>query len=94
MRRIRTDLLATISSATTAVLGMGADAVARQTDIPAPIERLASIREAYLESLATRDHVTVPDRNGTPLAQFNNFSNFPNFPNFSNFPKFPNWRNV
>lgn len=90
MRRIRTDWLATISSATTAVLGLGADAMARPTDIPPPIERLASIREAYLASLATRDRVTVPDRDGTPLAQFNNF---PNFPNFSNFPKFPNWRN-
>ena len=52
MKRYTGLLLSTISTAAvTAVLGLPDIAAARPAQSPAPIERLASIREAYLATL-------------------------------------------
>jgi hypothetical protein len=79
-------LLSTISTAAvTAALGTPALAAAPSADIdPRPIERIASIREAYLSALT--DQWSMPIE-GSGHDQFAQFRNFPNFPNFSN------WRN-
>jgi hypothetical protein len=80
-------LLSTISTAAvTAVLGLpAAAAVAPSDEGRPPIERLASIRSAYLSQLAGEAAWDL--QAGDQVAQFRNFPNFPNFPNFSN------WRN-
>jgi hypothetical protein len=79
-------LLSTISTAAvTAALGTPVAVAALNDGERAPIERLASIRGAYLAALAGEAAWDMPV--GDQVAQFRNFPNFPNFPNFSN------WRN-
>ena len=80
MKRSTGLLLSTISTAAvTAVLGLPEIAAAKPAPPPAPIERLASIREAYL---ATLPEACLPQgaaaENGDRLAQFRNFSNWRN----------------
>jgi D-serine deaminase-like pyridoxal phosphate-dependent protein len=72
-------LLSTISTAAvTAVLGLPDIAAAKQTLPPAPIERLASIREAYLATLPEACLPQGAAEHGDRLAQFRNFSNWRN----------------
>jgi hypothetical protein len=77
MKRSTGLLLSTISTAAvTAVLGLPDIAAAKPAPPPAPIERPASIREAYL---ATLPEARPPQgENGDRLAQFRNFSNWRN----------------
>jgi hypothetical protein len=79
-------LLSTISmAAMTAVLGTPAVAAARTADAERPpIDRLASIREAYLSSLTNEWSMPVESGSGDQVAQFRNFPNFPNFSNWRN----------
>jgi hypothetical protein len=85
MKRRTGILLSTISTASvTAVLGMPAAAFPSvpESEHP-PIERLASIRQAYLSALA--DEWSMPvEKGGEHVAQFRNFPNFPNFSNWRN----------
>jgi hypothetical protein len=86
MKRNARILLSTISTAAvTAVLGMPASAITLSADTDRrPIERLASIRDAYLAAL-TDEALELDQQCGSD--QVAQFRNFPNFPNFSN------WRN-
>jgi hypothetical protein len=85
MKRVRV-LLSTLSAAVMAAMfGAPPSANARPDDAEqSPIERLASIRQAYLSTLASD-----PSKTETPDGEdkTTQFRNFPNFPNFSN------WRN-
>jgi len=56
---------------------------AADTD-PRPIERLASIRDAYLSSLTNEWSMPVEGSGTDQVAQFRNFPNFPNFSNWRN----------
>ena len=58
---------------------------------PSPIERLAFIRNAYLDHLKSFEARTIEQK--PAMAQVAQFQNFPNFPNFNNFPNFPNFSN-
>ncbi|MET4607644.1 hypothetical protein ABIB90_007148 [Bradyrhizobium sp. JR4.1] len=97
MSRIKADFLATVSSlATTAALTVPSAAAFDRAGSTTAIERVVTIREAYLSYLtafSSIEHATIRAPNGTVIAQFPNFPNFPNFANFPNFPNFPNWRN-
>ena len=79
-------LLSTISTAAvTAALGAPALAATPSADTdPRPIERLASIREAYLSSLTNEWSMPVEGSGTDQVAQFRNFPNFPNFSNWRN----------
>jgi len=79
-------LLSTISTAAvTAVLGTPAVAVTPSADADRrPVERLASIREAYLSALASEWSMPVGQSGDDQVAQFRNFPNFPNFSNWRN----------
>ena len=62
---------------------------------PSPIERLASIRNAYLDHLKRFEARPIEQEPAKPqVAQFPNFPNFKNFPNFPNFANFPQWSNI
>ena len=79
MKRRTGFLLSTISTAAlTAVLGMPAAAATAPATEAAPIERLASIRAAYLASLTDP---AVSAEAGDQVAQFRNFPNFSNWRN-------------
>jgi hypothetical protein len=77
-------LLSTISAAalTTASGGPTAATKAPADGDRAPIERLDSIRSAYLATLAGETKWNLPI--GDQVAQFQNFPNFPNFSNWRN----------
>jgi hypothetical protein len=79
-------LLSTISTAAvTAALGAPALAATPLEGADRrPIERLASIREAYLSSLTDQWSMPVERGSGDQVAQFRNFPNFPNFSNWRN----------
>ncbi|MET0710473.1 MAG: hypothetical protein ABWY82_27070 [Tardiphaga sp.] len=76
-------VLLSSTAAVTTVLGASvAAATAPSADERPPIERLNSIRDAYLAALAgeTAWDMPVADK----IAQFKNFPNFPNFSNWRN----------
>ena len=79
-------LLSTISTAAvTAALGTPAVAATpSEDDDRPPIERLASIREAYLSSLTNEWSMPIEVGGDEQVAQFRNFPNFPNFSNWRN----------
>ena len=81
--------------ATTAAITLGLGGFPQTASLaPSPIERLAFIRNAYLDHLKSFEARTIEQKPAmAQLAQFQNFPNFPNFPNFHNFPNFPNFAN-
>ena len=84
-RRVRV-LLSTISAAAmTAIFGSPASATmpTAHGDRP-PIERLSSIRKAYLSALADDQSAPSSQNGDDQVAQFRNFPNFPNFSNWRN----------
>ena len=85
MKRGAGVLFSAISTAVigTCVLG---PALSRATEVDRPpIERLTSIREAYLASLPNDDQsAQSSDEGADQVAQFRNFPNFPNFSNWRN----------
>lgn len=84
MKRLAGILLSTVSAAVvTAAVGRPAAAVTPPADADRPIERLASIREAYLSTLASEWSMPV-EGSEDQVAQFRNFPNFPNFSNWRN----------
>lgn len=79
MKHSTRSLLSTISTAAvTAVLGLPDIAAAKPAPPVAAIERLASIREAYLATLPEARPPHGAAENGDRLAQFRNFSNWRN----------------
>lgn len=86
MKRRARVLLSTISTAAmTAVFGLPAEASKPSADSArTPIERLASIREAYLLALKNEWSIPGSENDGDQVAQFRNFPNFPNFSNWRN----------
>jgi hypothetical protein len=74
-----------ISSTAAVTTVLGAPVVAAPVpfaDERPPIERLNSIRDAYLAALAGGTAWDMPVRD--KIAQFKNFPNFPNFSNWRN----------
>ena len=86
MKRRTGVLLSTISTAAvTAALGMPAAAISPSADDDRPpIERLASIRDAYLSALTNDRSASSSQNEDDQVAQFRNFPNFPNFSNWRN----------
>ena len=81
MQKRRSLLLAT-TAAVTIGIGMPGQAAADRLEVARPIERLDSIRAAYLDHLRATQGMLATDEAGTAQT-----AQFPNFPNFSN------WRN-
>jgi hypothetical protein len=82
MKRHTGFLLLTISTAAvTGALGLPDVAAARPAQSPAPIVRLASIREAYLATLPEAQPAQGAAEDGDRIAQFRNFPNFSNWRN-------------
>ncbi len=81
MQRRRSLLLAT-TAAVTIGIGVPTNGTRRSLRTTKPIERLASIRAAYLSHLKMTQDVSAKDAGETTQT-----AQFPNFPNFSN------WRN-
>ncbi len=79
-------LLSTISAAViAAIFGSPTSVGARPTDAgQSPIERLSSIRKAYLSTLANEQSKAKSPNGDDQVAQFRNFPNFPNFSNWRN----------
>ena len=79
-------LLSTISAAVMAAMfGAPTSAGARPNDPDqSPIERLSSIRQAYLSTLQTDQSKAESPNSEDKTAQFRNFPNFPNFSNCRN----------
>ena len=75
-------VLLSSTAAVTTVLGAPVAAATPSGGERPPIERLNSIRDAYLAALAgeTAWDMPVADK----IAQFKNFPNFPNFSNWRN----------
>jgi hypothetical protein len=68
-----------------AMFGAPNSASARPTDVDqSPIERLSSIRKAYLSTLVTDRPKAESPSGDDQVAQFRNFPNFPNFSNWRN----------
>lgn len=86
MKRGAGVLFSAISTAVMAALGVLGPALSRATEVDRPpIERLTSIREAYLASLPNDDQsAQSSDEGADQVAQFRNFPNFPNFSNWRN----------
>ena len=83
-RRVRV-LLSTISAAAmTAIFGSPASATPPAHGDRPPIERLSSIRKAYLSALADDQSAPSSQNGDDQVAQFRNFPNFPNFSNWRN----------
>jgi hypothetical protein len=79
-------LLSTISAAVmAAIFGAPTSAGARASDVDQPpIERLSSIRNAYLSTLKSDQLKAEAPSGEDQTAQFRNFPNFPNFSNWRN----------
>ena len=84
-RRVRV-LLSTISAAAmTAIFGSPVSAITPPADDDRlPIERLSSIRKAYLSALEDGQSLPSLQNGDDRVAQFRNFPNFPNFSNWRN----------
>ena len=84
MKRGAGAVFSAISTAVMAALGVSAPALSQPTEVDRPpIERLTSIREAYLASLPDDDQ-SAQNEGTDQVAQFRNFPNFPNFSNWRN----------
>jgi hypothetical protein len=81
MQRRRSLLLATTAVVTVGI-GVPASAAVNVSGVERPIERLASIRAAYLSHLNMTQGASSEDASTSAQT-----AQFPNFPNFSN------WRN-
>jgi hypothetical protein len=79
-------LLSTISAAVMAAMfGAPNSTDARPNDADqSPIERLSTIRKAYLSMLVTDQPKAESPNGDDQVAQFRNFPNFPNFSNWRN----------